>query len=97
MPEFFRLDVQLPSGEWIDERFCDRSTFVREPDGSYVCAGFGSPVFLRCVGCDGGVLVCLDGAGSPHRYRLVPTSADGTELPASQGPPGPQEGISEAR
>jgi len=78
MPTFFRLDVQLADGSWIDDRFCDRRNFERQPDGSYVCVGIGSPVFLRCVERDDDVLVCVDGGGRRSRYRLVPMNSDGT-------------------
>ena len=51
----------------------DAADFVRDEDGTYVCAtGVGSPMFLRCTSQEGDVIHVVDGAGGEHVYRLVP-------------------------
>ena len=73
MPELFELETLSEGGEWIVWGRFEASMFGRLEDGTYVCAGHGgSPLFLRCLRQDGGVIDVLDGCGDRYRYRLEP-------------------------
>lgn len=74
MPDSFILEGKAGDGSWLDWGLFPRDMFVRDEDGTYICAGHGgSPVFLRCIAQHAdAVIECVDGSGTSHMYRLRP-------------------------
>ena len=52
MPEEFVLEVKDGEGGWMDWGLYRARDFERQPDGAYLCAGEGSPLWLRCLHSD---------------------------------------------
>lgn len=77
MPERFVLECLTGTGAWIDSGLYHAEAFQRDADGTYVFAGDGSPLYLRCLRQDGCVIYVVDGAGDPYTYRLVPFPGGG--------------------
>jgi hypothetical protein len=71
MPRQFVLETLTGEGDWIDWGLYAASDFQRLDDGTYVAAGEGSPLFLRCLRQDRSVVYVVDGGGEPFTYRLV--------------------------
>jgi hypothetical protein len=79
MPKRFLLDIRTPeTGEWINWGAYPRRLFERQPDGSYVCAGHGSTVWIRCIAHHDGWFEHVDGGGhgEVHAYRLAPIPSE---------------------
>ena len=74
LPKRFALEIQTADGRWDEWAICLRERFVRNPDGSYLQEGFGSPIWFRCVEDHGDYFVHVDSGGHGRRinYRLVP-------------------------
>lgn len=71
LPEEFVVE-SLERGKWMEWARHPREHFRRQENGSYVCAGYGSPIFLRCVRKEGEKLHVLNGFGQPLVYRIRP-------------------------
>jgi hypothetical protein len=76
MPKRFILEFRSAGGVWIDWGSYPRRLFERLPDGSYVCGGHGSTVWIRCIAHHADHFEHLDGHDEVHRYRLVPITPE---------------------
>ncbi|MGH2974104.1 MAG: hypothetical protein ACRDLL_04450 [Solirubrobacterales bacterium] len=73
MPKRFILEFRTEDGGWMDWGAYPRRLFARQPDGSYVCSGHSSTVWIRCVAVHDGWFEHADIDGEvTHHYRLVP-------------------------
>lgn len=73
MPDWFALESQLPTGDWIDQAFCTPEHFARQRDGSYLRSDGGSGLWIRAHAiAPDGVIDHVDGGGNHYRYRLHP-------------------------
>ena len=70
-PDRFELQV-FEKGRWWGQAQSSPEYFRRNPDGSYICSGWGSPIHIRCVERHDDYFVHVDGGGRRFRYRLVP-------------------------
>jgi len=72
MPKRFILSSRPTTGTGWTGAPTPRRLFERLPDGSYVCGGHGSTVWIRCIAHHAEYFEHVDGGGELHRYRLVP-------------------------
>jgi hypothetical protein len=72
MPDEFVLEVPDGHGGWIDWGLYRARDFERQPDGAYLCASEGSPLWLRCQRQHGDLIDVVDGGGDRFTYRLAP-------------------------
>lgn len=73
LPEKFFIETPDGDGSWVIWGLYLAELFERQPDGSYLCAYDGSPMWLRGLRQDGDIVDVVDGGGEHHVYRLRPT------------------------
>jgi hypothetical protein len=72
LPARFELQVREEDGSWSTFAVAAGEDFELQPDGSYVCAGGGRPIFLRVVEVRSDYFVHVDGARDRFDYRIKP-------------------------
>src|SRR5205823_3119020 len=69
MSDEFVLEVPDGHSGWIDWGLYRARDFERQPDGSYLCAGEGAPLWLRCTRQTDDVIHLVDGHGNRLTHR----------------------------
>lgn len=76
MPERFGLECLDGDGTWHLHGLFRADEFEHLPDGAYLNAKDGLPMWLRCLRQEEQIVYSVDGGGDPHTYRLTETVDD---------------------